>query len=44
MTQTFTTAASHGLTNTGQPAMMQLDLKTIGKLVWNFEFGSLGFI
>jgi len=44
MTKTFTTTASHRLTNTGQSAMMQLDLTTIDKLVWNFEFGSLGFI
>jgi hypothetical protein len=44
MSKTFTAIASHRLTNAGQSVMMQLDLTTIGKLVWKFEFGSLGFI
>ena len=33
MSKTFTTTASHRLTNTGQSVMIELNLTTIGKLV-----------
>jgi hypothetical protein len=44
MSKTFPAIALHPFANPDQPVMMPLGLTTNGTLVWNFEFGSLGFV
>jgi len=44
MSKTFLSIESHRSANPGQPLMMPLSLTTSGTFVWNFEFGSLGFV
>jgi hypothetical protein len=45
MTKTFTTVVSHRFANPGLPVMMPLGTTVVeGSFVWNFEFGSLGFV
>jgi hypothetical protein len=44
MPKTFPEIASHRSVNPGQPMMMPLGLTTIGTFVWNFDFGTLGFV
>jgi hypothetical protein len=44
MTETFTTAGSLRFENPGLPVMMPLGTTVDGLLVWNFEFGTLGFV
>jgi len=44
MTKTFTKVVSHLFLYLGLPAMMPLGITVGGSFVWNFEFGSLGFV
>jgi len=44
MTKTFTAVVLHRFTNSGLPVMMPLRTTAEGSFVWDFEFGSLGFI
>jgi hypothetical protein len=44
MTKTFTTIVSHRFANQGLPTMMLLGTTVDRSLIWNFEFGSLGFV
>ncbi len=44
MTKTFTTVVSHRFANIGLSVMMPLGTTVDKSFVWNFEFGSLGFI
>jgi len=44
MTKTFIRLVSHRLANLGLPIMMPLGTTVEGLFVWNFEFGSLGFV
>jgi len=44
MSKTSPSIASQCFANPGQLVMMPLGLTTNGALVWNFEFGSLGFV
>jgi hypothetical protein len=44
MTKTFTTVDSQNFANPGLPVMMPLGTLVNGSFVWNFEFGSLGFV
>jgi len=44
MTETLTTVVSLRFANPALPVMMQLGTTVEGLLVWNFEFGSLGFV
>jgi len=44
MTKTFTAVISHRFVNPALQVMIQLDTTVEGLFVWNFEFGSLGFV
>jgi hypothetical protein len=44
MIKTFTVLVSHHFANPDSPVMMLLGTTVDGFFVWNFEFGSLGFI
>jgi hypothetical protein len=44
MTKTFTTSVSHRFPSAGLPVMIKLDTTEEGLVVWNFEFGSFGFV
>jgi hypothetical protein len=44
MTKTFTKVVSHRFANPVLPVMLQLGRTVNGVFVWNFEFGSLGFV
>jgi len=44
MTETFPTVASNSFANPNLPVIMPLSITVDGLFVWNFEFGSLGFV
>jgi hypothetical protein len=44
MTKTLTTVVSHRFANPVLPVMIHLGTTVDGSIVWNFEFGSLGFV
>jgi len=44
MTKKFITDVSHRFASPGLLAMMLLGTTVDGLFVWNFEFGSLGFV
>jgi uncharacterized membrane protein len=44
MTKTFITVLLHRFANPGPPVMMLLSTSVISLYIWNFEFGSLGFV
>jgi hypothetical protein len=44
MTKTFTTVELHLFANLGAPVKMPSGIAGDGPFVWNFEFGSLGFV
>jgi hypothetical protein len=44
MTKIFTAVVLHRFTNSGLPVMMPWRTTSEGSFIWNFEFGSLGFI
>ena len=44
MTKTLPTVLSHRVASPDLPVMMPLSLTVDGPIVWNFEFGSLGFV
>jgi hypothetical protein len=44
MIKTFTILVSYYLANPGPPVMMLMGTNVNKPCVWNFEFGSLGFV
>jgi len=44
MTKTFATVGSHRFVNPALPVIIQLGAAVDGLFIWNFEFGSLGFV
>jgi len=44
MTKTFTAVIAHRSARPGLPVIMPLDATLDVLFVWNFEFGSLGFV
>jgi len=44
MTKTFTTDVLHRFATPDQPVMMPFGTSLDESFVWNFEFGSLGFV
>ena len=44
MTKAFTVVVSHRFANPVLPVRIQLGTTVNGLFVWNFEFGSLGFV